>query len=260
MLTSLQIGQNGRLGNQMFQYAALATAAFTRGYDWSLQKNESVDLWKVFNMDDVEVLKQEDVNKLKFVYQEPDFQFHPSLFLVDDFTDLRGYFQSPIYFGNCFEIIKSAFTFKEDINFTAMFEMQKYFDGRPMCSLHVRRGDYLEKSNYHPPCSLDYYNKSKDEIIRAAKGNVKFLLFGDDHQWIRDNLVDENSVLVEGNSPEVDMCMMSKCAAHIISNSSFSWWGAVLGNFQSVIAPRVWFGPEGPKKWNTIYIQNWGLI
>ena len=44
MLTSLQIGQNGRLGNQMFQYAALATAAFMRGYSWALQNNENVDL------------------------------------------------------------------------------------------------------------------------------------------------------------------------------------------------------------------------
>ena len=50
MLTSLQIGQNGRLGNQMFQYAALVGAAFTRGYEWKLQQNDNVDLHKVFKM------------------------------------------------------------------------------------------------------------------------------------------------------------------------------------------------------------------
>ena len=48
MLTSLQIGQNGRLGNQMFQYAALLGTAFVRGYDWKLQENDNVELRKVF--------------------------------------------------------------------------------------------------------------------------------------------------------------------------------------------------------------------
>ena len=56
MLTSLQIGQNGRLGNQMFQYAALVGTAFIRGYDWKLQDNENVMLRKVFKMPKCRVL------------------------------------------------------------------------------------------------------------------------------------------------------------------------------------------------------------
>ena len=44
--------------DQMFQYAALATAAFMRGYSWALQNNENVDLWKVFNMNNVDILTQ----------------------------------------------------------------------------------------------------------------------------------------------------------------------------------------------------------
>jgi len=259
MLTSLQIGQNGRLGNQMFQYATLASIAFTRGYKWALQKNDSVDLWKVFKMKNVNILSELDVEGLEFIYNEPVFHFNASLFLIEDNTDLRGYFQSPIYFGNCFEMIKNTFDFKDEIKSNSINELNKYYDGRPICSIHVRRGDYLEKSNYHPPCDMNYYTQAKNEILRAA-GNVKFLLFGDDHDWIRENLVDDRSVLVEGNSPEVDLCMMSHCHAHVISNSSFSWWGAALGNFQSVIAPKTWFGPEGPDRWDTLYIQGWRLI
>ena len=260
MLTSLQIGQNGRLGNQMFQYAALSSVAFTRGYEWGLQRNESVDLWRVFKMDGVEEINQSDANQLKYIYHEPDYFFNASVFLVNDFTDIRGHFQSATYFGNCFEMVKKTYTFQDEINFKSMFEIQKYNDGRPLCSIHVRRGDYLQKKDYHPPCTLDYYQKAKNEIIRAANGNVKFLVFGDDHQWIKDNLLDDNSVLVEGNSPEVDLCLMTKCAAHIISNSSFAWWGATLGNFRTVIAPKTWFGPQGPKRWDSVYINSWGLI
>lgn len=260
MLTSLQIGQNGRLGNQMFQYAALASTGFTRGYHWALQKNDSIDLWKVFKMQGVDVLEQEDVKKLEFIYQEPDYHFNPSIFMVKDNTDIRGYFQSATYFGNCFEMVKNTFSFQDEINFAAMFEMQKYADGRPICSVHVRRGDYLEKKDYHPPCEIEYYQKAKSQLNNITNGNIKFLLFGDDHGWIKDNLVDEQSVLVEGNSPELDLCIMSKCGAHIISNSSFAWWGAVLGNFRTVIAPAKWFGPQGPKNWGSVYINGWGVI
>ena len=41
---------------------------------------------------------------------------------------------------------------------------------------------------------------------------------------------------------------MSHCKRHIISNSSFSWWGAYLGAKHSdtkvVCAPRRWFGAD----------------
>ena len=37
---------------------------------------------------------------------------------------------------------------------------------------------------------------------------------------------DDRFLVAEGNSPYVDMCLMSLCEGHIIANSSFSWWGA----------------------------------
>ncbi|MBG17592.1 MAG: hypothetical protein CMB77_04490 [Euryarchaeota archaeon] len=260
MLTSLQIGQNGRLGNQMFQYAALASIAFTRGFKHALQKDDNVDLWKVFKMPNVDILDVNLLSDLKYRYSEPNFHFNANAFLVDDNTDMFGYFQSPIYFGNYFEIIKEKFTFKDEIRSTAITRLKEHFDDRPTCSIHVRRGDYLTKSNYHPPCSIEYYTAAKQMILSATNNKAKFLLFGDDHDWIKDNLVDDISTLIEGNTPEVDMCMMSNCSAHIISNSSFSWWAAALGNYQGVVAPKAWFGPEGPQRWDTIYIHGWGLI
>ena len=33
---------------------------------------------------------------------------------------------------------------------------------------------------------------------------------------------------------------MTKCKSHIIANSSFSWWGAWLGNTELTVGPKRW--------------------
>ena len=257
MLTSLHIGPNGRLGNQMFQYAALVGAATMRGYDWALHDNEDLRLREAFKLPNAKTLSQEQKNKIKFQYKEPSFYFRTNVFMIEDFTDLYGFFQSPLYFQHCFNIVREEFEFKDEIETEALRQVSKYSAGIPTCSIHIRRTDYLNSPDYHPACSLEYYNSAKDLVMRSANGNIKFLLFGDDYEWIKDNLLDENSVIVSGNSGALDMCLMSKCNAHIIANSSFSWWAAALGNINSVIVPNQWFGPAGPGNWDTVYFENW---
>jgi hypothetical protein len=42
------------------------------------------------------------------------------------------------------------------------------------------------------------------------------------------------------------MILISKCRNHIIANSSFSWWGAWLSNYEGklVIAPQRWLNDK----------------
>ena len=58
-----------------------------------------------------------------------------------------------------------------------------------------------------------------------------------------------------------DLLLMSMCDNQIISNSSFSWWGAWLTRNKGVkIAPKKWFGVKGPSDQNDITPKNWITI
>ena len=54
---------------------------------------------------------------------------------------------------------------------------------------------------------------------------------------------------------------MSRCRDFIIANTSFSWWGAWLADYNKVIAPAKWFGPNNADK-NTsdLFCSDWITI
>ena len=111
----------------------------------------------------------------------------------------------------------------------------------------------------HTNLDASYYNPAFSWAMNNIEG-CKFVAFSDDIQWCKDNLPSD-FLIPESQSMFHDMCLMSMCDAHIIANSSFSWWGAWLAdNSIQVIAPKNWFASEGPKNWDTIYCKNWGLI
>jgi hypothetical protein len=111
----------------------------------------------------------------------------------------------------------------------------------PTCSISVRRGNYRNLENFHPCLRIDYYQKAID--IMKTKGASRFLVFSNDLNWCRNNFIGDEFVFVS-DIDYVELFLMSKCANHIISNSSYAWWGAWLGETpaKTIIAPSVWFG------------------
>ena len=259
MITFSNIGKLGKLGNQMFQYAALYGAAFTRGYKFAIPKNS--DLERAFKLPSKSYLK-DDVKQ--FLYREQDFHFNPNLWMIDDNTELYGYFQSDQYWHHCEAQIRKEFEFHDMIQAKANLWLNKNnLEDKLLINVHVRRTDYLEKPDYHPVLREDYYEKASNivnsNLHTIAPGQEPvYLVFSDDTEWCKNKY--PGVLIVEGNEDVVDMCLMSKCQLHVIANSSFSWWGSFLSGSEAVIAPNEWFGPAGPKNWESIYRKQWVRI
>jgi hypothetical protein len=275
MITYNKIGHFGRLGNQMFQFAATVGIARKASQGFAFPKENTevpsvedfkdgvrrevyFDLPKYFPNVERTLAPLEEIQTFH-VAQEPYFHFCPDLFTVPDQTNLMGYFQTEKYFEHCSDLILGYFQFDKDIKKQAENNFPYFSSKVEYISIHLRRGDYAGLQQFHPVMDADYYFDAMTEFMDR---DYCFLIFSDDIGYAKELFGgQENIVYVEGNDPAVDMCMMTMCDHNVIANSSFSWWGAWLNDNTNkrVVAPKRWFGPAYKHVHNTkdLYPQSW---
>ena len=178
----------GRLGNSMFQYAALYSFAKDFGTDYYFQNPE----WFEKYQDEIRVLFSSDI---------PD---------------------------SCDKV-----------------------------AIHIRRGDYVNNPFYVDLTKTTYYQRAL-----ALFPKEQFLIFSDDTKWVEEEwkLYDKTRMAISYGGEIEDLNKMASCKAHIIANSSFSWWGAWLCPKypnNRVVAPREWYS-DGVQR--TILPSHWVKI
>ena len=270
----------GGLGNQLFQYATGRTIALATGRDLLLDTSAyREDRLRSYQLDRFAIaarpLRRGDVPYLKlrrsrlgailprrsrveivreaFPARVPVWPEAP----VDDAGTpyLIGYWQSERYFAPI------ADTIRREVRVNAAPEgrnarLLDEIAASDAVAIHVRRGDYVSNpaaTAYHGLCGLDYYRAA----IRRLAGSVPrphCFVFSDDLDWVRANLDTGHPTTFVGHNtdtPWEDLRLMAACRHFIVANSSFSWWGAWLGEWpgKQVIAPARWFqadhGGEG---------------
>ena len=171
---------------------------------------------------------------------------------------LHGYWQSEKYFDSIGETLRAEFVPAAPVC-AYIAELAAYAADASTVSLHVRRGDYASNAAtqaFHGLCSPQYYAAAA-ALIAAKLPAPRFLVFSDEPDWARENLrLGWPMRVVEhapGSSPHQEMWLMSRCAHHVIANSSFSWWGAWLrpAPGKTVVAPKQWFrdpAHDGPDR------------
>jgi len=247
------LGKNGRLGNQMFQYAALVGIAKNKGYDFRIP--EDCDLTKCFEMlhcgDRYGIIDGDEVQL------HESHEFCQELFdECPNHVTLTGYFQTEKYFKNAEKLIRLDFRFKKEIQEEVERLYGKYLKENPVsiCARHYNDSfDYPGCDTNHRNIPIDYYQQA---IEKLGKDRL-YLICSNNTELYKKHFKGDNFIFIEENTKVekafVDLCVISRCDDFIISNSTFSWWGAWLGNRGRhpdntmpiggrVIAPTPWYG------------------
>lgn len=266
MLSCNVIGNMGRLGNQMFQYAALKGIARYHNYDFCIPplekfgetddpvKNSDANLYSFPNI-------QNNIKKISNFYDvnEKSFRFDEELFLnCRDNTNITGYFQTEKYFKHIEKEIRNDFEFDSKTSKIVKYYISTIYGNEELLSLHIRRGDYVKDSNFIVLGS-EYYQKALEQF----NSNLKVIVVSDDPEWCENQSIfkSERFKILKSNNTMIDLCFMSKCQYHIIGNSSYSWWGAWLANSKKVVAPKKWFSGS-LSNWDKsdLYCPEWATI
>ena len=232
MISFNNLGNLGRLANQMFQYASLKGIARNRGYDFSIPpvnvfgKRDPVVATAELNIYDVFGLDKKNTVGL--------FPNCP------DNIDIFGYYQTHKYFEHIEDELREDFTFDADLVKSCKEFLEYTYVYRDVIALHIRRGDYVSNPNL-PSQPMEYYQRGLEMLP-----DLDVIVFSDDAEWCKQQEIfsSDRFSISEGNTTDADLCLMSMCQYHIIANSSFSWWGAWLARSKKVIAPKNWFGGD----------------
>ena len=157
----------------------------------------------------------------------------------------EGYWQTPKYFHENAEVIRKLFKHKSRVeNKKGIFkEIMNQIDSCESVMINIRRGDFLNKINFHGVMGVDYVDHAV-KILKSSLSKLRFFIFSDDLSWCKKNIKLEKCTFVEhiyaGDRFEYYLQLMKRCKHHIISNSTFAWWAAWLNDNpdQHVIAPK----------------------
>lgn len=262
------IGNLGRLSNQMFQYASLKGIARNRGFDFYMPppfyfgsvdlnvRKSDANIYTVFNLQEKNKI---GVTEYKLC-PEATFNFDEDLFNnCSDEVDLFGYYQTDKYFSHIEDELREDFRFSDALVSQCRTFYEGSLGGQEAVAIHIRRGDYVHNPN-HPLQPNEYYLKALSEF----PSDLPVIVFSDDHEWCKNNPIfeDDRFYISENNATDFDLCLMSMCSFHIISNSSYGWWGSWLAQSKKTVAPSNWFGGElkGTKDPTDIYREGWVII
>lgn len=237
MITFDRLGQWqqwGRLGNQLFQVAAVIGLA-KKYNDYAIFPR-----WEKYYIFKKELHQTNILPPIKYTYKEPAFHYQEIPYQKD--MNISGYFQSYKYFDFCKEDIIDQFDLKDEYR-EIITSKYKYIDFNKTCSIGVRRSDYLQKSKFHTNLTINYYNTALD-IIKPDT----VIVVSDDIKYCQEVLFRDRPGFIFSDALDfIDLFIQTYCKFNIIANSTFHWWGAYLNQHpdNKVVYPTEWFGPDG---------------
>jgi len=239
----------GGLGNQLFQYAYgqhLKASGQKVRYVLRFSKNCLTD---VFDLPSEEMLASS--NSLVDAARKAYLKYIARNFLADFFPE-QTYAWA----------VKGRLPFRREEAYKRNPWFERIAESNSV-AIHVRGGDYLSATGYEgwgSVCGKEYYDEAVARI-EASVRSPRYFLFTNDYEHsarvlpegIRDRLCE-----VRDEESEKDagfhLFLMGACSHNIIANSTYSWWGAFLGESRGrkVVAPARWQRFTTPPEWELI--------
>lgn len=174
----------------------------------------------------------------------------------------QGYFQSESFFAENKGLVRNKFVLKDLFIDQFHSKYGNLYQNNRIVTVHIRRTDYLNLAHLNlggndislPP---DYYKKAISEFNHK---NAHFIFITDDADFVNQNFEEIENKTVSADTDIMDFQHLLNADICIIANSTFSWWGAWLNNKTEKIiyAPKYFMGwrikketPAGiyPKEW-----------
>ena len=276
----------GGVGNQLFQfanayalakqndfkiyaekkYALISNFKFKRKYKLNNLVNNSkvVNLLNQINIFIYFLLKKFGINYIYSLYLEFDHKKHKPLVINANTKNiiLIGYWQSEKYFLNYSKDInnKIKLPYKGTEKFNSLINLIKDSNAVAIC---VRVYEELsnDKSFVGGEEQIDFYIKGI-EIIKKKIKNPKFFIFAqkkyDFLEKIKPNSIFHYILADDINFDEIyNLTLIVNCKYHLISNSSYYWWGAWLSEKRKIskliIASKKFSNRDCiPSRWTVI--------
>lgn len=258
----------GGLGNQLFQYALGRTLALRHGVPLALDLAAYTPANpRVYELGDLAIAaltatavqvaqirggglarvadRLRPLHRRRWI-RDARRSFDPRVLRAGPRVYLQGFWQSPRYFETAEGVLRRELVLRRPAGRTA--ELAGAAGAANSVSVHVRRGDYATDPGarrVHGLCPPAYYEEAL-ALVASRHGTQHVFVFSDDVDWVRAHVrLPEPVTWVSGMglSPAQELAVMSACRHHVISNSTFGWWGAWLDPRPAalVVAPRRWF-------------------
>lgn len=269
----------GGLGNQLFQYfagLAVAEAVGAKLYlrpfgDTHTQVGNGEIGINAFHLEAAiissklpkKIQKRMLPRLINFVrwLREKNFAWRNRTLLTDDIDlddlgfgewrniKLVGYFQNSKYLefltsrGKEIELsLKKSTYWSQELQALALVK-------KPVI-IHLRRGDYFDHADTIGVLDFQYFLNALKLTTQFYDSETEYWIFSNSLAAARDfaifaDLSETRTEIIQPpkNSPDAEsMLLMSLGSALVISNSTFSWWSAYLGDeTNQIIAPKKWF-------------------
>lgn len=226
MITFSELSEKGiNLGNQLHRLASLI------GLSEKYQCELVIPHWK-YAPYFTKVPKQGSV-QTELNIKEKDFHYTPEFWdkCKEDFqtknVDVWGFFQSEKYWAHCKSKVLKALTFEASFLQQTKAKFSPAFS-KPTIAISIRRGDFTTTPGYFL-LPLEFYLRALTEFFSDHE-KYNIIIFSDDLRYCKAHIRNSKNIFFATRLKDIEqLCLMSLCNHFIISNSTFSWWGARLG-------------------------------